>query len=222
MRRYLFFLGILVLTPVTARSTHAAEISEPATLRIGKIGGWLLAPDQETLMLAETVKKAIAFIDTTSGNEVRRLPLDFEPGALALQKETLFVAGNGSSIVHALDMKSGHEMRQFKLPGEPVYSLACHPAKGFLFAANLDEQVLLLNPESGEVKETKGRGMFLAVDPVNAEFLYTGMTRATDDEFVEVQRGPENTARIRFVTVRETAALRKYAVTNNGLRLLAG
>jgi hypothetical protein len=221
MRRYLF-LGILVLTPVTARFTHAAEISEPVTRRIGKIGGWLLAPDQETLMLAETVKKAIVFIDTTSGNEVRRLPLDFEPGALALQKETLFVARNGSSIVYALDLKSGHEMRQFKLPGEPVCSLACHPAKGPLFAANLDEQVLLLNPESGEVKETKGRGMFLAVDPVNAEFLYTGMTRATDDEFLEVQRGPENTARIRFVTVREAAALRKYAVTNNGLRLLAG
>jgi hypothetical protein len=61
-----------------------------------------------------------------------------------------------------------------KIPDSKPIRLACHPSKGPLFVCTDFYAVLAINSETGRVTPTPAEGNFLAVDPANGEYLYTG------------------------------------------------
>ena len=109
---------------------------------------------------------------------------------------------------------------RFTLPGEPIEDLVCHPRIGPLFAANLNEDIMAIDPKRGHVTVTEAHGKFLAVDPVNGRFLLAATNRPSEN-FIEVQRRG-SVGRVRLVTVAERASVLKYEIQRNGLKLAAG
>ena len=63
--------------------------------------------------------------------------------------------------------------------------------------------------------------MFLSVDPKSGGFLYTATNRPSED-VIEARRGTGGTVQLRFVTVAETAAVLKYEISKNELKLIGG
>ena len=76
-----------------------------------------------------------------------------------------------------------------KIPDSKPIRLACHPSKGPLFVSTDSYAVLAINSETGRVTPTPAQGNFLAVDPANGEYLYTG-TQKPIHEMLVLRRGP--------------------------------
>lgn len=184
------------------------------------LGGWALASDGLTLAVSIPSEGALAWFDTESGRETRRVRTDFRPGSLVFQDKTLFVSAVGSSLVYGLEASSGKVLKEIKVPGEPIVFLAAHASKGPLFASNAREEVVVIEPSGGSVKKTTARGRFLAVDPKSGAFLYTG--RTSPNEFdVEVEKNADGSSTWYFDNWGYRSMIRKYAIGSAGLKQVA-
>ncbi len=217
IRWHVIFIGLAVQTVVAVGQDPS---SPNQGLAIGDIGGWVATPDNATLIASLPGAGQLVFFDAVAGEKTKTVDVDFAPNRLALQGKTLFVSVRGASLLYALNAKTGAELKRFTLPGEPIEDLVCHPKIGRLFAANLNEDIMAIDPKRGHVAVTEAHGKFLAVDPVKGRFLLAATNRPSEN-FIEVQRRG-NVGRVRLVTVAERASVLKYEIKRNRLELVAG
>jgi PQQ enzyme repeat len=88
-------------------------------------GGFVMTPDNVTLIVSQPKAAKLIYFDTVADKERKQVQLDFKPAALALQGATLFAAGEGSSQVYALDVATGKVKKKFDLGGDAVAQLVC-------------------------------------------------------------------------------------------------
>ncbi len=152
---------------------------------------------------------------------MKRVSVDFKPGAMAIQGDTLYVGAKGASVVYSLEAKTGKQKKEIDLGGEAVANLACHPTKGAVYASTTTYQVFSIDPASGKATKTKAVGHFLAVDPVDGAALFTGVQPPLDETEVIVQDLPGGKVRIFWDTWGARAFIIKYAVDSKGLKLVS-
>src|SRR5439155_23332076 len=99
----------------------------------------------------------------------------FKPSVMAQQGKKLFVAAQGAAVVHIFDLESGKLTNDIKLPEGSVVDMACHREKGLVFATISNKQIVAIEPESGVAKATRARGMYLTIDPVKGDTLYSAI-----------------------------------------------
>jgi hypothetical protein len=207
--------------------SEAVELFKGATIQTWPLlslpfpSGWVLAPDGVTLVVALGEQAQVVYFDTVVGKEVKRVDLDFQPGNLAVQGQTLFAATRGASAVHALDLATGKAGKEFTLGNDAVANLACHPSRGPLYASTTGFQVYSIDPASGAVTKTAAKGFFLAIDPEEGKFLYTGI-QPPDREEIEFREGPDGSFRIVHDMWGKRAMIMKYAVEGPQLRYVDG
>jgi hypothetical protein len=184
-------------------------------------GGFVMTPDLVTLIVSLPEQAQLIYVDTVEDRIAQRLTVDFQPTALALQGDTLFAATRGSALIYALDVKTAQVKKRFNAGGEAIRHLACHPAQGRLYATSTDHHVYSIDPATGDVRQTAAQGDFIAVDPVDGRFVYTGIQPA-DRNTIHIREMPGR----RFVVSRDTwgprARLMKYGVEGETLRQVAG
>jgi hypothetical protein len=183
-------------------------------------GGWVLLPDGETLVVSAPTAAELVFINTSEGQETKRVKVDFQPGALALRGSTLFALAKGSSLLFVLDINTGAVKKQIKVPGDKLAQLACHPSTGPLYASTEAFDVVSINPESGKVTKTAAKGNFLAVDPLKGDFLYTGTQKPIRDVLV-MSKGPANSVRLGVAKANTNSLLVKYGIKAKELKAVA-
>jgi len=182
------------------------------------LGGWALLEDKRTLVASLTEKAELLYIDTVDGAELRRVTLDFQPGALALQGDTLFAIRKNSSVLCAVEAATGKLKKELKIPGDPLVRVACAP-KGRVYASNAKGHIFSIDPSSGSAATTEARGLFLQVDP-KGQFVYTGRT-SPDDWGIEVEKEKDGTTTWYFDDWGYRSMIRKYAVSGTVLRQAA-
>jgi hypothetical protein len=193
-----------------------AEAAKPHS-----VAAAVLLPDNQTLIVSAPQEGILVYYDTVTGKETRRVEVEFKPAALAIQGKTLFAAAMGSAIVHVLDPRTGKSKKTVKVPGEPIQTLACHPNKGYLYAANVKNEVFAIDPHKGEAIKTKAHGQFVVADPREGNFVYTGTTNHGKDRII-VSKGPRRgTVRIRKRKGSRRSSMFKYAVEKQDLRQVA-
>ncbi|WP_439625966.1 YncE family protein [Gemmata sp.] len=211
----------LVAALLLAVPAAAADPITGTMLPLPAPGGFALSPDGVTLVVSQPEKGELVYFDTVAEREVKRVAVDFKPAAMALQGDTLYVAAKGGSLVYALDFKTGKQQREVELGGDAVARLACHPAKGPVFASTDTLQVFAVDPGSGRATKTKAVGYFLAVDPVDGAALFTGVQPPLDRAEIFVQDLPDGRVRVFADRWGARAFVLKYAVDAKGLKLVS-
>ena len=214
--------GFPILVAVLAGFPTAVAGPKPsATFKLPSVGGWVMTTDNITLIVSVPSKGELVYFDTVNDKEAKRVEVDFQPTALALQGQTLFAASKGSSEIYALDLKSGKEIKKFKLPGEPVFHITCHPTTGLICASNDQQKVFSIDVPKGKVQKTEARGMFLAIDPVKGNTLFTGSIKPPEERIV-VRGGANGSTIITFEVSGDRAKLLKYSISGETLKLIDG
>jgi hypothetical protein len=187
------------------------------TLGLPPPTGWVMLPDQVTLIVSQADKAQLVYFDTVAAKETQRVEVDFQPGALAVQGDTLFAAAKGASTVYALDARTGKAKKEYSVGSDAVARIACHPEKGFVYATTITFGVYSIGPKSGIVTKTKAKGFWIAVDPINGDSVFTGVQPQIRDELV-IRTEMGNTISIYSDTWGRRAVLMKYAVADNDLK----
>src|SRR5262249_45204739 len=141
----------------TLRTTPLFEVKFP--------GGWVMLPDNVTLVVSQPEKAELVYFDTVADRQVKRVECDFQPGPLAVQGETLFAAARGSSQVYSLDARTGKVRKEYGLGSDAVAHLACGAKDGLLYASTAKFTVLAVDPATGAGPPTRAQGPFLAGGP---------------------------------------------------------
>lgn len=162
----------------------AVEEDPAATLALSKPAGWVLLPDGVTLIVALPEQGKLAYIDTLANKEIKRVDLPFKPGPLAFQGKLLFAGVQGAAVLHVLDLDSGEVKKEIKVPEGPVTDLTCHREKGLVYAATTTQRIVVIDPAAGTATASKARGMFLAVEPVKGDVLYSGIQPEIKDVLI--------------------------------------
>jgi hypothetical protein len=220
---------------VRCRSVHltddkiakeAVELFKTASMNIWPLfalpapDGWVMTPDNVTLVVSLAEQARLVYFDTTADKEVKRVEVDFKPAALALQGQTLFAAAKGSSQVYALDLATGKVKKEFNLGSDAAAHLACHPAKGPVYASTTGFAVYAIDPAAEVARRTSAKGYFLAVSP-DGKFVYTGIQPPREDTLV-IEEGPGGSLRIYRDIWGDRAVILKYAAASNDLKYVAG
>ena len=211
-------LALLFLLCAAAPAA-AADPIEGTVVPFPAPDGWVVHPDGVTLITSAAATGELVFVDTVTEQE-RRVAVDFKPGALALQGNTLFAAAKGGAVVYALDAKTGAVKKTIPLAGaDAVAHLACHPAKGLVYASTTSLGVYAIDPAAGAATKTTATGSFLAVDPVNAAFLITGVQPPRDQEELVIKDLPGGRYKIFWDRWGTRAFVLKYAIAGKELKL---
>jgi hypothetical protein len=184
-------------------------------------GGAVITADTKTLIVSSPTSGNLVFIDLMAQKELKRVEMDFQPAALAIQGKKLFAATKGGAVVHVVDIESGKSVKEIRVPGEPVRQLACHPAKGLVYVSNTSLDVFAIDPETGMVARTKGKGGMLAMDAAEGKYLYAGIQKPIRD-FVLAKPGPGKSVKISVARANRSAVLLKWAVSGADLSLEDG
>jgi hypothetical protein len=190
-------------------------------LSLSPPSSWVMTADNVTLIVALGDKGQLVYFDTVTNKEVKRVEVDFQPGALALQGDTLFAAAKGGSQVYALEPMTGKVKKEFSVGSDAVAHLACHPSKGLLYASTNKFDVHSINPATGTCTKTAAKGFFLAVDPAEGKYVYTG-TQPPDRDEIMFKEGTDGTFRIYWDRWGRRAFIMKYAVAGDNLKYVSG
>ena len=96
--------GFPILVAVLAGFPTAVAGPKPsATFKLPSVGGWVMTTDNIALIVSVPSKGELVYFDTVNDKEAKRVEVDFQPTALALQGQTLFAASKGSSEIYALN-----------------------------------------------------------------------------------------------------------------------
>ncbi len=211
----------LVLISTHAVAASPAIVNEAALFHLpSDPGGSVLLGDQCTLVVSFPKDTSLIYFDTAANKELKKVEVDFKPGAMVVRGDTLYVAAAGTSLVYALDAASGKEKKTFKLADGSIAKLACHPKAGAIYASTDDYRIHSIDPDSGKVTKTIARGYHLAVDPVDGKRLYTGTQPPVDDDLV-LKIGPDGEIRFYIDTWGRRAVMLAYTIGDNGLKLAA-
>jgi hypothetical protein len=204
------------------KTTAAGQAPGPShpVLTVPQPGGWVMTPDGVTLILSAPEQGELLYIDTVKPRLLRRVEVDFKPGALALQGHDLYAAAQGSSLVYVLDARTGKQKKEIDVGGDAVAHLACHPSRGLLYASTASFKVYAIDPRAGKAHPTRARGYFLAVDPRGGKYVYTGLQPPQRTEVVTVT-GPDGKVRFVYDDWGPRAVLVKYVVAGTDLRSVA-
>lgn len=211
LTRLWIFVTLVVAS--LALTAHATEV------KIAPASSAVLTPDTETVIVAVPGDAAILYFDAGTEKELKKVELDFKPSSLAVQGKNLFISTKGSATIHVLDIDTGKEKGEIKIPGEPVLNLACHPSKGLVYATNSADEVYAIDPEKGQVTETKAVGRMIVVDQNDGKFVYTGIQKTIRDRLVIEESG--NQIKVSLESANARAAMLKFAVDGTSLKLVA-
>jgi hypothetical protein len=207
-------IWVAVLTLILALPCAAEEVG---TMSIPVPGGWALAPDRTTLVVAATDKGQLIYIDTVAEKELKRVDLDFKPTCIVIQGTKMFVATKGASKVCQLDLDTGKMQLEFKLTGEPTTVLVGNSDKGPIFAANTNDEITMIDTETGQHHKTSAHGMYLALSP-DGKYLYTGTQKPIKDELIIQRSG--NMYKMSVAQSNKRAFVLKYEVGTKSLKLV--
>jgi hypothetical protein len=164
--------GIVCLALVPA--ARAQEPGGKGDFQVPTMGGMVVLADGKTLVVSVPSAGELLFYDTVEKKELKKVETDFQPTAMAVQGTTLFVVNKGTSSIHAIDTASGKRTKEIKIEKcGPLNQLACHPAKGLLYATTDALEVYSIDPASGKATKTKAVGQEIVVDPTGEKFVYT-------------------------------------------------
>jgi hypothetical protein len=198
----------------------AASARADTTFTFAPVGGITMAADQQTMIVAVPSWGKLVYIDTLAEKELKQVEVDFQPTLLAVQGNKLFAAVKGAPKIFVLDADTGKALKAIALPGEPLYSLGCHPSKGLLYAVNLNHEVYSIDPATGTHKKTKAKGQLLAIDPSGGDFVYTGIQKPITDVLV-IQDAGGNKVKVSLAQANTRALMLKYQIDGADLTLVA-
>jgi hypothetical protein len=181
-------------------------------------GGWALTPDNVTLIVSQPDQAQLVYIDTVADKLIKKVDMDFKPGALAMQGDTLWAAAKGGAQVFALDAATGKVKKEFNTGGDAIQEMACDPKTGPIFASTASYKVMAIDMEG--VTPTRARGHFLAVGP-ECKFLITGIQPPLDWNDFKVIEGPGGTIRVIRDTWGVRASMFKFTVEGKELKFAA-
>jgi sugar lactone lactonase YvrE len=197
----------------------AEELNEPAgPFTLPAFSGWAMAPDGKTLIVATGSAGQLIYFDTTTGKDGKPVEVDFQPTCLATQGNSLIAGARGSADLHVLDLRTGKEQKTIKLAGTGFVNLACHPSKGYVYAASQDGNIYSVDVKTGRGWKTTGLGTMLAVDPIDGKSIYAATQHAIRDAIIVQRVGPQ--AQVRFGKTGQFANLVKYKVFKTDLTLV--
>jgi glutamine cyclotransferase len=191
-----------------------------STFKISGVSAAVVSPNNNVLILSATAQGSLIYFDTVAEKEVKKVEVDFQPTALAIQGNKLIAATKGSAILHVLDVLTGKELKEIKVPGEPIDHLACHPQKGFVYAANKSNEIIAVDIDKGTADKTSGKGQLLAMDISEGKYVYAGIQKPIKDILL-VERGPAGTLRLSTDQANLRALMLKYEITGSKLKLVA-
>jgi hypothetical protein len=198
----------------------AGTVQADVNFTFPPVGGMVMAPDQQTLIVSITSQGKLAYIDTLAEQKLKEVEVDFQPTLLAVQGKKLFAAVKGAPRIKILDPDTAKEVKEVKLPGEPLSALHCHPGKGLIYAVNLKNEVFAINPETGAFNKTKAKGQLLFVDPSDGGFVYTGIQKPITDVVV-IEEAGGNKVKLSLMKANASALMLKYKVEGTDLTLVA-
>lgn len=198
----------------------AAWARADATFNLAPVGGIVMAPDGRTMIVSVPSEGKLVYFDTVQEKEIRRVEVDFQPTLLAVQGKKLFATLKGSPKIFVLNLDTGEATGHITLPGEPLYSLGCHPKQGLLYAVNLAHEVLSIDVQELSHKKTQAKGQYLAVDPTEGKFVYTGIQKPIRDVLV-IEEAAGGKVRISLAEANLRAVMLKYKVAGADLTLVA-
>jgi DNA-directed RNA polymerase subunit RPC12/RpoP len=134
---------------------HPLEDGEKG-LHLPGIGGWLLAPDGITLIVALPAQAKLIYIDTLAHKELKRVAISFKPDRLAVQGKHLVVSVQGSNTLHILDLDSGADKKEVEFQGA-ITDMVCHPRKGPVFVAASQGRISAMDPAAGQRSNRRPR-----------------------------------------------------------------
>jgi Tol biopolymer transport system component len=204
-------------TPPVARLPENPPAQDSFTLP-GMPKGWVMTPDNVTLIVSIPYRAELIYIDTVAGKESKHVSLDFQPADLAVRGKDLIAIQKGSSLLHVLDLQTGKHKKEIRAGNDFLEHVTCRTDGGPVFASNSKKEVYALDPDSGAATKTEARGLFLAIDPRGA-FLYTG----TQDPIREhlVIRGNRRNATISLKKTGRFATIAQYSLRGTQATLVA-
>ncbi|GEM_PF-3110543 len=202
--------------PQKPPSEAAASASQFNSIEMKPTAGWALLPDGSTLVIALSDSAELLYLDTEAEKELKRVSLEFKPGAIVLHRGMLYVSAQGASFVYAIDPASGEQKKEIKVTGDPIIDMAAAPDKGFLYATNAHEEVICIDVKAGSATKTAGKGHHVAVDPAGS-FVYTARTNPNKWDVV-VEKGKDGSESYYWDDWGYRAILTKYAASGKSLK----
>jgi hypothetical protein len=197
------------------------ESTGQAIHQLPSLGGMVMTANDKTLVVSVPTTGQLLYFDALTAKESKKMEVDFQPGALAVQGNRLFVATKGAPIIHVLDADTGKEQKQIKLPGLPIDQLACHPVKGLLYAINDDMDVFSIDPASSKATLTKAVGQKIVVDPSDGNNVYTSIFKPARNRLL-VQEMPGRTLKVQLIKGKASNILLKFKADGADLKFAAG
>jgi DNA-binding beta-propeller fold protein YncE len=174
--------GSVLLAAALLAGTGSTAAAADGRFELAGVGGFVMTPDNVTLIVSETSKTRLVYFDTVAGKETKKVSVDFQPTRLAISGNTLFVAQKGGGVVHILDADSGKEVKNAKTGG-PVKDIAALSSKPIAFATNSNREVYRIDSKGAATKLQGVQGDFVTVDPAGAFICTTVLGRVRADLF---------------------------------------
>jgi hypothetical protein len=209
-----------VVAALALALTVMGQARGQTSFKVPGIGGAAILADDQTLVVSATSEGTLIFFDTLADKETKRVEVDFQPTALAVQGDALFAATKGSATIHILDAASGKERTVVKVPGDPVIALSCHPKTGLLYAVNAGNEVFSIDPKTATANKTQAKGQLIEVDRADGKFVYTGIQKPIQDQLI-IRRGPAGSATLSLAKANLRALMLQYAVDGRDLKLIS-
>lgn len=209
-----------VLSLVLVGLVQADDEQLGSTIRLPPAKGAVVLPDGRTLVVSVPSLGTLVHVDTSTGEEIRRVEVDFKPRVLAVQGENLFATTDGTSKVNVLDPTTGAIQKTINVAEAPILDMDCHPTKGLLYVTTTELDVFSVDVKRGRAQDTGVKGQVIAVDPVDGDFVYTGIQKPIADVVV-VRSVGRRAVRVSFEQADVFAVLLKHRTTRNALRTVA-
>lgn len=192
---------------------------EKTEFRYHSVAGAVMAPDERIMVLSIPTKAQLAFIDTLLGKEIKLMDVPFQPGRICVQNNKLYVANLTAPQIYAFDIDSGEQLGKYTVPGNAFENMTCHPKVGPIYATNLSNDVYAIDPSTGASHNTGAKGQLIVVDPVRAEYVYTGIQKPIQEKLV-FEEGPGDSVIVWLGKANLNATMLKYRVDGNRLVLV--
>lgn len=182
-------------------------------------GGYAQTEDLVGLIVSSPETTQLLYFNTSTEKELKRIDVDFKPGALCRQGKTLYVAGQGSGVVYSVDLSTGKTLQEIEVGGDAIVTLACHSDAGMVYAATASRAIFSINPATGKATKTTAVGKYLGVT-ADKSSLITGFQPGDGEYDYKVAEGK----RI-VIPWSETwgtrAQINKYKISGSNLTFVA-
>lgn len=211
-------LPILIVSLCPLATTTALAQGKTS---LPSLDAMVMARDGKTLIVSVPSAGQLVYFDTMTEKELKKMEVEFQPGALALQANKLFAASKGSPTIHVLDVETGKKLSEIKLPGEAVEKLACHPTSGMVYATNAAMDIYAIEPGSGKFNKTKAAGKQIMIDPSDGTMVYTSIYNPAKDKVI-VQEMPGKTFKVELVKGKANNVVMKFKADGAELKFQGG